>query len=181
MGAAIQLRRLGPADLSLIGDVDRSQHVDIEYGWEDGRLVTRPIDLDVPPWDPTGTGEHSVPGIIARWEPLVAAGAPYLGAFDGAAVLGLAIVDPVFEPDLAWLAFLYVSRPYRRRGVAAALWAEAAAIARTESATAMYVSAVPSGAAVGFYLSRGCVPAVPPHPELLAAEPDDIHLICPLR
>ena len=39
-----------------------------------------------------------------------------LGAFDGERPLGLAVVDPSFEPRLAWLAFLYVSRPDRRRG-----------------------------------------------------------------
>jgi hypothetical protein len=44
----------------------------------------------------------------------------------------------------------------------------------------MYVSATPTGSAVGFYLSRGCHLADPPHPALLASEPDDIHLVCPL-
>jgi hypothetical protein len=44
----------------------------------------------------------------------------------------------------------------------------------------MYVSAIPSGPAVDFYVRHGCEPAAEPHPGLLAKEPDDLHLICPL-
>jgi len=44
----------------------------------------------------------------------------------------------------------------------------------------MYVSATPTGSAVGFYLSRGCELADPPHAELFALEPEDIHLVCEL-
>ena len=160
MAAAIDLRRLGVDDLDLIGRIDRSELVDVEYGWEDGRLVTRTIDLYVPPWSLTGGGEHSVPGIISRWKPLVAAGAALLGAFETEELLGLAIVDAEFESDLAWLAFLYVTRPQRRRGVAGLLWAEAEAIARTAAAAAMYVSAAPSGSAVGFSV-RSAASALP--------------------
>jgi len=48
-------------------------------------------------------------------------------------------------------------------------------------AESMYVSAVPTGSAVEFYLSRGCELANPVHPALYAEEPDDIHLVCSLR
>jgi hypothetical protein len=44
----------------------------------------------------------------------------------------------------------------------------------------MYVSATPTGSAVGFYLGRGCRLADPVHPDLFAQEPEDIHLVCPL-
>jgi len=77
--------------------------------------------------------------------------------------------------------FLYVSRPHRGRGVASALWDAATDAAMRAGATSLYVSAVPTGSAVGFYLSRGCRLADPVHPALYAKEPDDIHLICSLR
>ena len=80
----------------------------------------------------------------------------------------------------AWLAFLHVSREYRRSGVAAALWFAGAEIAANAGATSIYVSATPSGSAIGFYTSRGCQLAETPHPALLAKEPEDIHLICPI-
>ena len=47
-------------------------------------------------------------------------------------------------------------------------------------AATVSVSALPSGSAVGFSLPRGCRLADPPHPELFAPEPDDIHLVCDL-
>jgi len=45
----------------------------------------------------------------------------------------------------------------------------------------MYVSATPTESAVGFYLRQGCRLAQPVHPELFAAEPEDVHLVCPLK
>ena len=81
---------------------------------------------------------------------------------------------------MAWLAFLHVSRPHRRSGVGAALWDAAADLARKAGATSMYVSAIPSGPAVDFYRSHGCRVAPEPNPDLLAKEPDDLHLVCPL-
>ena len=53
-------------------------------------------------------------------------------------------------------------------------------IAAAAGAMSMYVSATPSGSAVGFYMSRGCQLAARPHPALFAKEPEDIHLICPI-
>jgi len=103
------------------------------------------------------------------------------GAFDGERPVGLAIVHPAFEPLLAWLAFLHVSRPYRRRGAAQALWNVAADIATANGAESIYVSATPTGSAVGFYLRQGCRLAQPVHPDLFAAEPEDIHLVRSLR
>jgi predicted N-acetyltransferase YhbS len=87
----------------------------------------------------------------------------------------------VFEPGLAWLAFLHVSREARRQGAASALWQAASDDAVQSGAESLYVSATPTGSAVGFYLSRGCVLADPPHATLYALEPDDIHLVCHLR
>ncbi len=103
------------------------------------------------------------------------------GVFEGETVAGLAVAEPEFEPPLAWLAFLHVSRPFRRRGVASTLWDVAVAESRDAGATSLYVSAVPTGSAVGFYLSKGCVLADPVHPDLFAMEPEDIHLMCALR
>ena len=178
---APQLRRLGVDDLYLVGQIDRSEHVEIEYTVRRKQLVERPASMkQIPPWDPVGTGQYSVAAEIAFCDPLVRGGASFFGAFEGDALLGLAIVDPTFDASMAWLAFLHISRPYRRRGAATALWNAAEEEARAAGATSMYVSAVPTGSAVGFYLSRGCELAESVHPDLYAMEPDDVHLVCPL-
>jgi ribosomal protein S18 acetylase RimI-like enzyme len=168
-------------DVGLVARIDRTEHVDVEYAVVHGELQARPARKQVvPPWEPEGAGPHSVAHQRAFCADLVAAGASLLGAFDGQEVLGLAVVDPSFEPSLAWLAFLHVSRPHRRRGAASALWDAAVHAATTAGADAMYVSATPTDSAVGFYLSRGCRLAVPPHPRLHRDEPEDIHLVGPL-
>jgi GNAT superfamily N-acetyltransferase len=175
----VTVRELAPDDVGLVALVDRSEHVDVEYEVVDGELTERPVTMaDVPPWDPVGDGAYSVAAHVALCRDSVANGAQLLGTFDGdGELLGLAVVDADFEPPLAWLAFLHVSRPHRRRGVASALWAAAEDAARTAGATAMYVSATPTGSAVGFYLRQGCRLADPVHPALYANEPDDIHLV----
>jgi ribosomal protein S18 acetylase RimI-like enzyme len=173
--------RLGFDDVGLIARIDRSEHVDVEYAVVDGHLIERPPSMaDIPPWDPVGTGPHSVAAKVAFCAPLVARGAGLFGAFEGDDLLGLAVVDCSFEPRLGWLAFLHVSRQFRRRGAASALWGAAVHEAARASADAIYVSATPTGSAVGFYLSRGCRLADPVHPALYAREPDDIHLTCSL-
>lgn len=178
MARSSQIRRLGIADVGLIAEIDRSEQVDVEYTVVDGALAERPVSMtDIPSWDPVGTGPYSLTAQIAFCEPLVRNGAVFLGAFDGHETCGLAVVDPSFEPPMAWLAFLHVSRPHRGRGVASALWDHAIDAARAAGATSMYVSAVPTGSAVGFYLGRGCRLADPVHPALFDMEPDDVHLI----
>lgn len=178
-----EVRRLGFDDVGLIAMIDRSEHVDVEYAVVDGHLIERPVSFehaDIPPWDPVGAGPNSVAAKVAFCAPLVAGGAALFGAFEANRLLGLAVVDGPFEPRLAWLAFLHVSRQVRRRGAASALWGAAVHEAAQARAESMYVSAVPTGSAVGFYLSRGCKLADPVHPALFAMEPDDIHLACSL-
>ena len=177
MSERIRIRRLGVEDLGLIGAIDRSERIDVEYTVVDGQIVGRPVSMDAPAWDPVGTGPYSVAHHIEFCRPIVERGGDFFGAFNEDRVAGVAVVEGSFEPGRAWFAFLHVSRSYRRQGVAAALWERAVAIACQAGASSMYVSATPSGSAVGFYLSRGCVLADPVHPDLYDLEPDDIHLV----
>lgn len=178
----MQVSRLQAEDVSLVATIDRSEHVEVEYCVIDGELQQIPAAItEVAAWDPTGSGPFSVTAKIAFCESVVARGGILLGAFDEEGTAGLAIVHPAFEPQLAWLAFLHVSRPYRRQGAAQALWNAATDIAVANGATSIYVSATPTGSAIGFYLRQGCRLARPVHPDLFAAEPEDIHLVRSLR
>jgi predicted N-acetyltransferase YhbS len=177
----MNVRRLEPSDVALVAAIDRSERVEVQYRIQGGRLVEAPVFVDVPAWDPDGSGEHSVASHIAFCASVIADGAALLGAFDDdGELMGLATVHPTFEPGLAWLATLHVSRAHRRRGAASALWDAGVALAREAGARSLYVSATPTGRAVGFYLSRGCRLADPVHPELFGHEPEDIHLVSPL-
>lgn len=181
MTTRVEVRALGLDDVELIAEIDRSERIDVEYTVRDGGIVERPVSMvEVPPWDPVGEGPYSVADKIAFCEPLIERGAAYFGAFDGDRIMGVAVLEPEYERSLAWLAFLHVSRPYRRSGVASALWDAAVAVAAQPGATSIYVSATPTGSAVGFYLSRGCRLVDPVHPILFEMEPDDIHLVYPM-
>ena len=179
----MNVRRLEPSAVALVASIDRSEHVEVQYQIKDGRLVEVPVLMaDIPAWDPDGSGDHSVASHIAFCASVVADGAALLGAFDDdGELMGLATVHPTFEPGLGWLATLHVSRAYRRRRAASALWDAGVTLAREAGARSLYVSATPTGSAVGFYLGRGCRLADPVHPELFAHEPEDIHLTCPLE
>lgn len=48
---------------------------------------------------------------------------------------------------------------------------------RTSYPCLVYVSATPSENTIHYYPRRGCVLAHQPDPELLALEPEDIHLV----
>lgn len=176
------VRRLEPSDVALVASIDRSERVEIQYGIENGCLVEAPVFMvDIPPWDPVGTGDHTVANHIAFCVSVIADGAVLFGAFDNSGeLMGLATVHSTFEPGLAWLATLHVSRAHRRRGAASALWDACTAAARSAGAQSLYVSATPTGSAIGFYLRQGCRLADPVHQKLFAEEPEDIHLICPL-
>lgn len=167
--------------LALIAQIDRSEHIETIYAVDSGKLTTREVDIDVPPWVAEGAGPHSVQSLIDDLTPILERGARLLGVFDAGVLVGVAVIEERFEADMAWLAFLHVSSGYRRRGIGGALWAEAVSRARAAGATSMYVSATPSASAVGFYLDHGCELAPNPHPQLYADEPDDIHLIADIR
>jgi hypothetical protein len=116
----MRVKRLRAEDVSLVGAIDRSEHIDVQYRVSEGQLRQVPAAItEVPTWDSTGTGPHSVAAEIEFCSSVVARGGVLLGTFDAERTAGLAIVHPSFEPPLAWLAFLHVSRPYRRRGCGA--------------------------------------------------------------
>jgi GNAT superfamily N-acetyltransferase len=85
-------------------------------------------------------------------------------------------MQPDIEPGVAQLAYLFVSRSHRRRGVAVTLLEELTEWAREHGARELYVSSAHSASAVGFYQAAGFSITDHPNQELLVLEPDDIHM-----
>lgn len=177
--APIDIRFLAPGDVGLLREIDRREQLEVGYTVESGKLVSSETDAYVPPWEPSGSGDHTVRRLIAFCDPPLDRGAQLLGAFDEDAIVGMALVEPSLRPGLGWLALLHVSNGRRRGGVGQALWSAAASVARNSGDKEMYVSATPTGSAVQFYLKQGCRLAGPDEivPELFELEPDDIHLV----
>jgi ribosomal protein S18 acetylase RimI-like enzyme len=78
---------------------------------------------------------------------------------------------------VAELQALWVSRAYRRRGIATALVERLLNLAAQTGAWAVYVSASPAEAAQAFYGRQGFRPATFVHRDLYDKEPEDIHMI----
>ena len=107
--------------------------------------------------------------------------ATFHGAFDDAKLVGVVVLDCKRigkRKDQLQLKFLHVSSAYRNRGLGKRLFDLARAVARERGARQLYISATPSENTVNFYLRLGCQVADEPDPELLALEPEDIHLVC---
>jgi GNAT superfamily N-acetyltransferase len=168
-------------ELPKLADIDRSERVRTGYEMRDGELVAVEVDWDVPAFFSEGVGEHSLAEQIEFCRGHLAAGAVMIGAFDREVLAGIGILTPEIRPGVAQLAYLYVSSGYRRTGVASTIIARLTETAQGLGTQQMYVSATPSQSAVGFYRSLGFAPAAEPLPELLALEPEDIHMVLPLH
>lgn len=163
-------------EMALVGEIDRTEHIDLLYVQRGTDLVERPGEWSAPPWETTGDGEHSVAAKTAELEAYLDAGGIALGAFVGGRLVGLGVVVPHVRPTIAQLAFLHVTHASRGAGIGRRLTEEMAQIARDAGATAMVVSASPTGNTVRFYLRRGFAPMAEPLPELLEHEPEDVHM-----
>lgn len=173
---AIVIKELPASELGRIIEIDRSEHVTVLYHTLDGELVPEEVDLAVPTWSTEGE-EYSVQAKIKHWAPILHEGGVLLGALDGERLVGFAILRYRLDEGTAQLAVMYVSRPYRRQGIASQLTDEVCRLARADGARSLYVSATPSDSAVGLYTSLGFTLVDQPHPELFALEPEDIHMI----
>lgn len=172
---AVHIRRLGIEELVRVVEIDVSERDNVivtQHGTELAETAEE--------WERPARTAAAWAAQVADWVTILGSGGTGLGAFADARMVGLAILRPELEPGVAQLAALFVDRSHRRQGVAAALCNELEQLARAEGARMLYVSATESRSAVGFYRSRGFVPTATPHPDLLALEPLDIHMIKPL-
>lgn len=172
----LEIRVMNASEMGRIRDIDRAENIHVGYRQEGTELTKMDVQWDDHGWL-DGDGEHSFGGMIQGAERCMELGSTAFGAFDGDRLAGIAIYRPRLSETMAQLALLHVSNAFRRQGLAARLFERVLDLARQDGASEMYVSATPTGSAVGFYQSRGFVPTSTPNPELLAEEPEDIHMV----
>jgi GNAT superfamily N-acetyltransferase len=171
-------RDLGEDELQLLATIDRAEQIDSHYVVQDGSLRLVDGRVDVVGWYPTEVDDY-----VARLHELRAAGGDVVGAWNGASLLALASLDarPVgSDPHLMKLDMLHVDAGHRRRGIGRELIELLAERARRRGATALYISATPTRNTVDAYVRLGAVLADPPDPDLIALEPEDVHLVLAL-
>jgi len=174
----IRYRAMAREEIERIWTIDRSETIRGFYELREGRLVLKPELYEARGWPP-GEAQKYTPRLVACFE----RGGWFVGAYDGERLCGCAVLDtPRLGPerDLLLLDMLHVSRAYRGRGIGTALFERARRLVRQAGARGLYISATPSEHTIGFYTGFGATPIGVPDPELLALEPDDIHLVCPL-
>jgi GNAT superfamily N-acetyltransferase len=168
---ALVIRGLEPAELDLATGLDVGEAGDTLY-----RQVGRQLSTFARAWArPSDTGDE-MRHYVERWRWIVDRGGAAFGAFRSGRLAGLAVVRLELEPGVAQLDGLYVDRRDRGAGIATRLDERAEATARASGARELYVSATPTPSAVGFYRSRGYEATDRPNADLLALEPDDIHM-----
>lgn len=168
------IRHMAISELDRLGAIDHSEQIKQQYKSHGGVLELIEVDIDAPRWGEPG--ERSVQQYIDSWKPLLEGGGVLLGAFDGDRLAGIAIYEPFLSAGLANFAVLYVSRSYRRNGIAQRLTDEVVRLARADGAARIYVSATPTRGTIDFYLRQGFEPLETPDARMLALEPDDIHM-----
>lgn len=173
----ITYRWMSPSEINRIAEIDRSERVRIGYVLQSGRLEKTSVDWDVPGFYSTGEGNHSVYEQLRFVESHLQSGGKMIGAFNDQTLVGVGVITPDIRPGVAQLAYLHVSNRFRRQGIGTHLVQAMIEEALQLGTSSIYVSATPSGSAVGFYTSFGFRLVDHPIPELYEMEPEDIHMI----
>jgi GNAT superfamily N-acetyltransferase len=174
--ASVEVRDLARDELSRVGEIDRSERIDVMFEQHGTELVARHGTWNVPAWDPEGERELSVEAHRRTLRRYVDAGGCARGAFSGGRLVGVGVVVPHIRPGIAQLAYLHVSQGFRSAGIGSRLSEDLELIACRTGDTEIVVTATPSENTVRFYLGRGYRPMQQPLAELYELEPDDIHL-----
>jgi ribosomal protein S18 acetylase RimI-like enzyme len=173
----IEYRWMAPHEVQRIKEIDRTEKIQIGYIVQSGQLSKIDVSWDVPAFFLEGDGEHSISYLVEFCLAHLRAGGSILGAFHGETLVGVGVLRPNIRRGMAQLAFLQVSNGFRRHGIGSHLTREMINEAKFFGADRIYVSATPSGSAVGFYLSHGFELAEEVIPELFRQEPEDIHML----
>ena len=173
---AVEFRRLHPTELSRVGEIDRTEQINVLYEQRGTELVEQRGNWNASAWDRDGHGKHSVEAQVHALQYHVDKGGIALGAFGSGRLVGIGVVVPHIRPGTAQLAFLHVSAPSRATGIGSRLSEQMEQIARSAGDSHMVVSATPSENTVRFYLGRGFQPIADPVDELFEKEPEDVHM-----
>src|SRR5262245_55057434 len=121
----VEIRRLARTELSLVGEIDRTEHIDLLYEQRGTELVERPGDWSASAWD-----AHAAEAKRHDLEHYVDAGGIAFGAFVDGRLVGIGVVVPHLRPAVAQLAFLHVTQTRRATGIGSRLSNELERVAR---------------------------------------------------
>jgi N-acetylglutamate synthase-like GNAT family acetyltransferase len=161
-------------ELHRVGELDRREVIEYIYYFRDGKLELEKEHWDIPEWSDKQKQEYH-----QRLQNIHQRGGTVIGAFKNRKIAGIIVLDHEFfrnSLDCLNLAGLWVSQPFRDRGVGRHLVELVKKKAKALGAKNLYVSATPSKKTVEFYMSCGFELAKVIDPKLFELEPEDIHM-----
>lgn len=177
--ATIDYRILSRDEIERFREIDRSEIIENDYRYKDGKLELVKVYFDVKGFRP-----NHLKSLINRFYNIYDDGGTICGAFDGSKLVGIAALESKFRgenKDVLNYAVLHVSKPYRKMGIGKKLTELVIKRAKEMGAKRLYVSSAQTKNTVDFYMGLGCKLADKVDKELYALEPEDIHLILDLN
>ncbi|MGG4035185.1 GNAT family N-acetyltransferase [Paenibacillus cisolokensis] len=174
----IVYRQMTIDDAERLQDIDRSEYIDLIYEMRGGEMCEIAAGHECPAWD-----ADLLDRMRQRYCDELSRGGTAFGAFDGETLAGFGVLAHRFrgpEQDQLQIDLLYVSRGYRRRGIATRIMNELRRTAIGRGAKSLYISSTETRSAVSLYRSIGGRIAERVDPELFEKEPKDIHMIVEL-
>ena len=169
------IRQMHVNEADNIRQIDRSEQIDRIYKMNGGQLETVPMGHECPTWDEEHTDE-----MVNRFRRELEQGGTAYGAFDGEVLAGFGVLGHRFRgrnQDQLQVDLMYVSRPYRRQGLATRIMNELSRVAKERGASYLYISSTETESAVGFYRANGGNLTEEVDEELYQQEPEDIHML----
>lgn len=171
----IVYRELGGNDVEKLQDIDRSEQIDLIYEMQHGEIVEVAAGHECPSWN-----QEQLRELKERFQYELTSGGKAYGAFEKDMLVGFAVLAHQFRGesrDQLQVDLMYVSRNYRRQGIATRLMEELSREAKKRGARSLYISSTETKSAVNFYKSTGSVLTEEVDQELFEREPKDIHMI----
>ncbi|REE94551.1 acetyltransferase (GNAT) family protein [Paenibacillus taihuensis] len=176
-------REMTAADVRLLRQIDRSEHIDLIYEMQNGQMTERSADHECPTWDVQLLTEME-----QRFVEECHRGGFAIGAFiegeNAERFIGFGVLAAPFrgeQRDRLQVDLMYVSRDYRRQGIGSRIFEQLREEAIRRGAKGLYISSTETRSAVSFYRSSGAQLTDKPDEELLKKEPLDIHMVVELK
>lgn len=169
----MELRTLISQDAVKINDMDASQY--IGKAWREVNGVRKLVEIDY--FDPTWPNgyEHHYKSLLNTIE----AGGVAIGAFESGNLIGFITVNSEIygvESRYVLLDQLFVSKPFRGKGLGKKLFAMAVEHSKMFKADKFLICAGSAEETIAFYKAIGCVDALEVNQELFDEDPRDIQL-----
>jgi GNAT superfamily N-acetyltransferase len=171
---SIIIKQLSREDVNLISQIDRTEKVDTWLKVNEGKLALRfKKEYWYAKWGP-----EELKNYIKRISDELDEDGTFIGALDKDSLVGFTLLAHKFLNDEKemQLIFLYVSKSYRRKGIASRLFSAASKSAKEKGAIRLYISATSSESTINFYLKQGCILSKTVNQRLQELEPWDIQL-----